>query len=269
LELFSEAGDVIAAVDKGDFAGDAAGQVAGEEEGGVADLESVDVAMERAAFFDGVEDLAEVADASGGEGFDWACGDGVDANFFCAEVGGEVADGGFQSGFCDAHDVVVGEDLFSAVVGEGEDGAALGHEWLCAAGEGDEGVDADVVGDAEVVALGVEDVVLDVGSEADGVDEDVDLSIGGFELLEDGVDVGVDGDVAAEGFGAGEIGGELFGFALEALVLVADGEGGAAFGELLGDTPGDAAFVGEAEDDGDFAFEVDHVGGWLLFFTQG
>ena len=46
---------------------------------------------------------------------------------------------------------------------------------------------------------------------------------------------------------------------LEALVLVADGEGGAGFGELLGDAPGDAALVGEAEDYGDFAFEIDHV----------
>ena len=113
----------------------------------------------------------------------------------------------------------------------------------------------------------LEDGVLDVGREADGVDEDVEFAVGGFELLEDGVDVGVDGDVAAEGFGAGEIGGELFGFALEALALVADGEGGAGFGELLGDAPGDAALVGEAEDDGYFAFEIDHdASGSCLFF---
>ena len=57
-----------------------------------------------------------------------------------------------------------------------------------------------------------------------------DYETRGFELLEDGVNVGVDGDVAAKGSCAGEIGGELFGFALEALVLVADGEGGASFG---------------------------------------
>ena len=178
--------------------------------------------------------------------------------FFAAEIGGEIADGSFERGFGDAHDVVVGKDLLGAVVGEGEDGAAFGHERLGGAGEGDEGVDADVVGDAEVFAGGVEDSVLDVWGEADGVDEDVELAVGGFELLEDGVDVGVDGDVAAEGLCAGKVGGELFGFALEALVLITDGEGGAGFGELLGDAPGDAALVGEAEDDGDFAFEVDH-----------
>ncbi len=57
---------------------------------------------------------------------------------------------------------------------------------------------------------------------------------------------------------SGEIGGELFCFALEAFALVADGEGGAGLGELLGDAPGDAALVGEAEDDGYFAFEIDH-----------
>ncbi len=163
-----EAGDVEAAVDEGDFAGDAAGQVAGEEEGGVADFEGVDVAVEWGALFDGGEDGGEVADAAGGEGFDGAGGDGIDANLFGAEVGGEVANGGFKCSFRYSHDVVVREYFVGAVVGEGEDGAAFGHEGLGGAGEGDEGVGADVVGDAEVFAGGVEDAVFDVGGEADG-----------------------------------------------------------------------------------------------------
>ena len=82
-----------------------------EEEGGVADFGLVDVAVERGALFDGGEDLGEVADAAGGEGFDGAGGDGVDADVLWAERGGEVADGGFERGLGDTHDVVVGEDL--------------------------------------------------------------------------------------------------------------------------------------------------------------
>ncbi len=69
-----------------------------------------------------------------------------------------------------------------------------------------------------------------LGAKPMEVDDDVEFAVGGFELLEDGVDVGVDGDVATEGLGAGEVGGELFGFALEALALITDGEGGAGFG---------------------------------------
>src|ERR1700721_585407 len=86
-----EAGDVVATIYEGDFAGEAPGGAGG-----------------------------------GGGG-----GGGVDTDLFCAEVGGKVADGGFERGLCDAHDVVVWEDLFCAVVGEGEDGAALGHERFC------------------------------------------------------------------------------------------------------------------------------------------
>ena len=118
------------------------------------------------------------------------------------------------------------------------------------------------MGDAEVLAGGEEEVVFDGvgGGEGDGVHDGVEGAVGLFECGEEGVDFGVDGDVALVGLGVLELGDEGVGFFLEALVLVADGEGGAGFGQLLGDAPGDAAFVGQAEDDGDFAFEVDHFG---------
>ena len=73
------------------------------------------------------------------------------------------------------------------------------------------------------------------------MDNDVEFAVGGLELLEDGVDVSIDGDVAAEGFGVRQVGGKLVGIALETLVLVADGEGGACFGELLGNEIGRAS----------------------------
>src|SRR5665213_1102446 len=107
--------------------------------------------MEWSAFGDGVENLSEVADTAGGEGLDGAGGDGVDANVFGAEGGGEVAHCGLKRGLGHAHDVVVGEDFLRAVVGEGEDGAAFGHQWRGGAGDRDPPVDADVVRDAEVV----------------------------------------------------------------------------------------------------------------------
>ncbi len=217
--------------------------------------------MEGGTLFYGVEDLREVADAAGGEGFDGTGGDGVDSDVLGSERGGEVADGGFERGLGYAHDVVVGEDLGRAVVGEGDDGTALGHEGSGRAGDGDERVDADVVGDAEAFAAGEEEVVLDLvgGGEGYGVDYGVDGAVGLFDDGEEGVDLGVAGDVALVSSGGGEGGGELFGVALESFVLVADGECRASLGEFLGNAPGDAALVGEAEDDGDFAFEINHV----------
>ena len=57
------------------------------------------------------------------------------------------------------------------------------------------------MGDAKVFAGGEQEVVLESvgGSEADGVDEDVDLREGSGDLGEERVDFFVAGDVALEG----------------------------------------------------------------------
>ena len=134
LTLYLEAGGVEAAVYKGDFAGDAAGKVAREEHGCVAHFELIYVAVERGALFDCGKDAGEVADPASGQSLDGACGDGVDSDLLRAEVGGEVADRGFETGFGYAHDVVVGKDLLGAVVGESENRATFGHEGLSCSG---------------------------------------------------------------------------------------------------------------------------------------
>ena len=234
-----------------------------EEEGGVADLGLFDVAVQRGARGDGGEDLGEVADAAGGEGFDGAGGDGVDADVFGAEGDGEVADGGFERGLGDAHDVVVGEDFFRAVVGQGQHGSAFGHEGRGAAGECDEGVDADIVGDAEVLARGEQEIFFEGvgGSKADGVDEDIDLRVGGGDLREERVDVLVAGDVALEGAadaGLAQVVEQFFGFALEAFGLVREDQGRSGLGQLLSYAVGNAALICQAEDDGHLSLQIDH-----------
>ena len=153
----------------------------------------------------GAHHVAEVADAAGGEGLDGAGGDGVDADVLVAEAVGEIADGGLEGRLGQGHDVVVGDDLFCGVEAEGHDAAALGHEGRGGAADGDERVDADVHGDAEALAGGVDEVAAQLvgGGEGDGVDEDVDLAVLLLDGGEDGFDLGVVGDVALEAAGAG------------------------------------------------------------------
>src|SRR5690606_33008496 len=62
------ADDVVAAVDIGDLAGDARGQVRTQERGGVADVLDRDRAPDRRVRLDVAEDLAEAADPGGGQG---------------------------------------------------------------------------------------------------------------------------------------------------------------------------------------------------------
>ena len=117
------------------------------------------------------------------------------------------------------------------------------------------------MGDAEAFAAGVDEFAAQIGSggEGDGVDEDVELAVLLLERGKEGVDLAVDGDVALEAGGAGKLVDEVLGFELHALVLVADGQGGAGCVEFLGDAPGDGTLVGQPEDHGRFACQIDHA----------
>src|SRR5690606_33376691 len=80
------ADDVVAAVDVGDFTGDARGEVRAQERGGIADVLDGDRAPDRGVGLDVAEDLAETADAGRGQGLDRAGGNRVDAGALRAEV---------------------------------------------------------------------------------------------------------------------------------------------------------------------------------------
>ena len=71
---------------------------------------------------------------------------------------------------------------------------------------GDQGIDADIVSDAESFARGVDEFVFQFvgGGEGDAVHQRVQLAITLFQLGEESVDFSVVGDVAHEGFGAGQ-----------------------------------------------------------------
>ncbi len=77
----------------------------------------------------------------------------------------------------------------------------------------------------------------------------VELAVALPELGEELGDFFVARNVAAKGLGAGEFGDQRLRVFFEPLVLVGDGELGAGLLELLRDSPGDAALVGQAEDD--------------------
>src|ERR1043166_9186284 len=74
-EIVSKADDVHAGVDEAAVAGDAAAEVAGEEDGCVGHLGGVGVAAQRRTRGDGVEDGGEVLDGARGGSFDGAGGD--------------------------------------------------------------------------------------------------------------------------------------------------------------------------------------------------
>src|SRR5579863_8257322 len=88
--------DMVAGVDVDDLAGDPAGHRRQEIDRAVADLLDRDRAAQGRIVFVPPQDIAEVADAGGGERFDRAGRDRVDADPLLAEVGGEIADARLQ-----------------------------------------------------------------------------------------------------------------------------------------------------------------------------
>ena len=88
--------------------------------------------------------------------------------FLRAHVVGEVTNAGFERGFGDAHDVVIGDDFFGAVVGEGDDGAAVFHEGSARFGDRDQAVGADVERDAEAFARGFDETAIEIFAVGEG-----------------------------------------------------------------------------------------------------
>ena len=121
--------------------------------------------------------------------------------------------------------------------------------------------------DAEAFAAGIEEVEVAfqfIGqSEADGVDQDIQLAVLFLDGGEERVDVGVVRYIALIRLGAGQLGDHAFGLQTQPLVLVGDEQVRPCFTQFLGNGPGDTALVGHAEDDGSAALQIDHSSAFL------
>lgn len=138
-----------------DFAGDAAGPRAAEEQAGVADFLRFDITAQRGAFGNDIENFGEAGNAARGQSVDGTRGYCVDADIHRAEIRGEIAHAGFQRGLGGAHHVVIRHDFFRAVIRQREDGApAPPHERIRLSGQGNQRVRADIVRNPETVAAG-------------------------------------------------------------------------------------------------------------------
>ena len=167
--------DVVARIDMMDLARHSARQVGQQVQPGPADVLDRHVAAKRRIIFVPLHDVAEVADAAGGQGLDRPGGDGVYANAFGPEVHRQIFDRGFERGLGDAHHVVMRDHLLGAVIGQGEHRSAGLHHRACALGDRDEAVDRDVHGHQEIVDAGVDELSakLILVRIADRVDDEV------------------------------------------------------------------------------------------------
>ena len=143
---------MIPAIDVDHFSGNSTSQRADQEQCRVADFALFRCAAERCELPVVIHHLADAGDAAGGEGFDRTGGDGIHPDVLGAEVVGKITDGGFECGFGDPHDIVVGHDPFRSEVGERDDRAAVGHQGQGGSGDGNERIGAHVKRRGEILA---------------------------------------------------------------------------------------------------------------------
>jgi hypothetical protein len=114
--LTREPHDVVAAIHVDDFAGNGAGQVAGQVKRRAAHFALVHVAVQRRSLGMRFEHVAQCAHAARGQRLDGPGRNGVDADVLRSQLIRQVAHGRLQRGLGQRHHVVVRHHFFGGVV---------------------------------------------------------------------------------------------------------------------------------------------------------
>ena len=240
---------MIARVHVQDLPGDAARHGRQHERRRLADFFNRDGAAQRRVIFVPLQDIAEVADAGRGQRLDRASGDGVDADLLLAKVGGQIAHAGFQRGFGDAHDVVMGHPFFGAIIGQRQQRSAVAHQLLGALGDSREGIAGDQqrFGEIGLARLDIASGQLVLVGEGDAMDDEINRTPELCGLIEHRVDGGGVGHVAmAQHMGAKALR-ERAHALLQRIPLIGEGEFCALVMGRLGDPPCNGAIVRHAK----------------------
>ena len=205
-----------------------------------------------------LEHLGKAGDAARGQSVHRPGADAIDANFLGPKIVGQIARARFERRLGDPHDIVVGHDLFRAVVGHGDNASALGHQRRSGVGKRDERVSAHVVRHAECLAAGVHKIAFErlFRREGDGVQQQMQPAEFLARFVEHARDVIVLRHITFhQQRVCAERAGEFLDIFLEPLALVGEGQFGARLVPCLGNSPGDGALVGDTEDDAVFSSE--------------
>ena len=203
------------------------------------------------------EDVLQAGDGGSGQGLDGAGAQGIDAHALFAQVVGQVAHGGFQSGLGHAHDVVAGDDLGGTVVGHGQHRRTVMQQGFESAADAGEGVGGDVQGQMETGARRIQETAAQVFTvgKGHGVDQDVHLAPLFLDQVGRGLDLGVVGHVTLEGELASQFFAQGLNTFFDGVAHIVEGKAGALFLEGIGDAVSDALVVGQAQDQGFFSLK--------------
>ena len=251
------------------FAGHARGQVGQQVQARAAHVVQGDVALERAVVLVPLEDIAEIADARGGQGLHRAGRQRVDADVLLAQVHRQIAHAGLQRRLGHAHDVVMRHHALGAVIGQRQQRAAVGHHVGGTARHRGEREHRDVHGVLEILerGVGIAAAKLILVGIADGVDHEVQLAPLLLQRVEHRVDGGFVTHVARQHDGRAGFLRQRTHALLQRLTQIGEGQLGPLGAARLGDAPGDGAVVGDAHDETLFAGHQGSGSGHAILFA--
>ena len=233
------------------FAGNARREVGQEIQPRTADIVDRDVAAHGCVEFVPLQDVAEIADPAGRQCLDRPGADRVDANAFGAEIIGEILHARFQRRLGHAHDIVMRDDFFRAVIGQRQDAATRRHQRPRTLGGGDQRIGRDVHRHQEVFEAGVDVLAAQfvLVRKADGVDEEIELAPLRFDLGKGGVHRVHVRHVAFDQEVRPDLLRQRAHALLQRLSLVGEGHFRAMLVQLLRDAPSQRLVVGEPHDE--------------------
>src|ERR1043165_2943436 len=170
--------DVITAVDIERLAGDQFCGIVRKKRGRGTDVVDADQAARRRFGFRLVEQRVEFRNSRRRACRERPGRDRMHADALGAELGRDVANGGFERRFGDAHDVVVLHHHLAAVIGHGEQRAAFAHQRLRQVRHADEGPARDVHGGEKPFLRHVDDTAAErvLRREGDRVHDEIQFA---------------------------------------------------------------------------------------------
>ena len=209
------------------------------------------------AFFHHFEHVEQAFDTASGDGVDRSGAEGVDADPALTEIDGEVSDTAFECGFCNAHDIVVSGGAGRTDVGDSDDAGIVYEEIFESFAGGDKAVGGNIEGEFEAFTGGVDETAFEVIFVGEGgtMDEKIDVTVFGFYVVVEFLEVCVGGEIAGEGVDSIHAFDEFFDFAEHFFVLCSDSDGGTLGVQGFHNSPTDTILIRYIENEPLFPFQ--------------
>ncbi len=204
-----------------------------------------------------IDHFADTGYSAGSQCLDRPGRNRIHANVLRTEVVRQIADGGFQRGLGHTHDIVVRHDTLCAEIGQRDDRPAIGHKRQRGACDGNEGIGADVQGRRKTLTRGVHKLSREflARGKGNGVDEEIERADFFAHVLHHGRNLLIIASITGKRHCAGHRRDEFFHILPQSFILVVEHERRALAGGRLGDGPGNAVLVGDADNEPFFAIQ--------------